>query len=75
MTPTKYELLIDRGRIVLRGYSPECERGYFDAESHPYKTGASLPTMFGLSRLILREVLISNGTQRAIKILGMDAHI
>jgi hypothetical protein len=45
MTPTKYELLIDRGRIVLRGYSPECERGYFDVESHPYKTGASLPSL------------------------------
>jgi len=45
MTPTKYALLVERGIIYLRGYSPQCGRGYFNAEAHHFKGGKSLPSM------------------------------
>lgn len=45
MTPTRYELLIENGKIYLRGFSPDTEKGYFNAEAVLYKTGASLPAL------------------------------
>jgi hypothetical protein len=43
MRPTKYELFIENGVIRLRGYASETEKGYFDVESIPFVSGASLP--------------------------------
>lgn len=42
---TKYELLIENGRICLRFHSPKVARGYSNVESHPYRTGDSLPSL------------------------------
>jgi hypothetical protein len=45
MKPTRYELLIEHGAIVLRAYTFEAERGYFALEAVPYRNGKSLPGM------------------------------
>jgi hypothetical protein len=43
VTPTRYELLIERGVIYLRGYARKTQKGYFNVEAHPHVDGASLP--------------------------------
>lgn len=44
---TRYELLIENGRIVLRFHAthPSFVKGYCNIESHPFKTGKSLPSL------------------------------
>ena len=41
LKPTRYELLIEHERIILRGYAATA-LGYFTVESVPLHTGASL---------------------------------
>lgn len=44
MKPTKYELLEDKGRIILRAFSPNAVQGFWNVEVvTPYGPGRSLP--------------------------------
>jgi hypothetical protein len=44
MKPTKYELLEDGGRIILRAFSPEAVQGFWNVEvMRPHVPGRLLP--------------------------------
>jgi hypothetical protein len=45
MTPTRYELLIEDGQILLRGICPELLKGHFNVEVVPFCAGESLPRL------------------------------
>lgn len=43
MKPTKYELLEDKGRIILRAFSPDAVQGFWNVEvMKPHEPGRPL---------------------------------
>ena len=79
MKPTKYELFERDGAIVLRGYAPEAQDGWFNVEVVNRIHGARFPTSasrpptllrVGASRSRTSSSATSSATSEGVAALG-----